>query len=155
MKNILLASLVGVIGIGFILKDKAKNIIDDYNAAMRKLRFRIDDIANVKYGGGALKASIKLNVNNPTTTNLVAETGGLVTLSKLDFYTNSGDFIGTARPNITAFDFPANSTTTTQFIPVEMPIGISLFSTVMNLLKDPKKIIVKPTIVVLDKTHTF
>jgi len=155
MKKILIISAV-VLGAGFMFaKDKATKLLTEYESVFKQLKIKLGGISNVNYSNSQLTANVVLHITNPTAINLGVDTNNYVTLKKLLFFTESGKYIGEAHPNISNLQLPAQATTATPAIPVEVPINNNVFSIGIELMTNSKNLQVKAVLEAFNQTYTI
>jgi len=153
-KTLFISSLL--LGAGLLYaKNKVTTTIADYEAVFKQLKISLAGINKFDFSNGQLTADVSLNITNPTTTNLGVDTSNYVTLKKLLFYTQSGNYIGEAHPNISNIKIPALATTPTDPIPVVVPINNNVFSIGIELATSSNKLQVKAVIEAFNQTYTI
>jgi len=154
MKKIIIISAL-VLGAGFMFaKDKATKLLSEYENVFKQLQIKLGGISNVNVSGSELKANVVLHITNPTPIHLGVDTNNYVTLKKLLFYTQSGNYIGEAHPNISNLQLPAQETTATPSIPVVVPINNNVFSIGIELMTNSKNLQVKAVLEAFNQTYT-
>jgi len=150
-KIIIISGLLLTAGVLFA-KDKATNLIAEYESVFKLLKIKLGGISNVDLSNSQLTANVVLHITNPTAIHLGVDTNNYVTLKKLLFFTESGKHIGDAYPDISKFSLPAQSTIPIPAIPVVVPIKLSV---AVELAMNSSNLQVQAEIEVLNQTYTI
>ncbi|GAA4274956.1 hypothetical protein U6A24_12590 [Aquimarina gracilis] len=153
MKKLLLLGGAAFLASTYFGKQKIteiRNVIDS-------LILRVNGIRNFKFDLTGLNFDIDLNITNPTTENLNLQTGNMITLRRLLFYTDQGEFIGQSFPNLTGIEIPANGTINIANLRTHIDTGNigTLINNAIGLFIDPSKLQVKAEIESLGKLYTI
>ncbi|WP_271770467.1 hypothetical protein [Aquimarina algiphila] len=151
MKNILLLVGGAVIGSMYFGKQKVteiRNVID-------ALLLRVNGIRNFQLESTGVNFDIDLDITNPTEQGLNLSTGNLVTLKRLLFYSESGQFIGESFPNLSGIEIPAKGSMNIPNLSTSIDISNigSLFNSAIGIFIDPSKLNVKAELESLGKSY--
>jgi len=155
MKKALIVSVLAISGIYFLAKNKVSQLIDDYKTALLSLTYDLNKLSNLGFNSQSISGYVSLSIANPTNLDLSIKTAGKIVLSRLDFYTNKGLYIGYATPNLSEIEILSNSVFITPDIAFNIPLKSVSLKVITELIKDYKNIQVKPTIQALNQTYTF
>lgn len=130
--------------------------LDQIKKTAKSLKVSLDGVHDFKIQDKGLAFDVDLKIANPTDTSLKFDSKKLLELDKLSFFTEKGEFLGDAKPEISAIDLPENTETPISGISVFIPIKgpVSFIKNVVNALKKPKQIEIKADVKVLRKTFT-
>jgi len=152
-KIIIISALVVTAGIYFA-KDKATKLLSEYENVFKQLQIKLGGISNINVSGGQLTANVVLHITNPTVIHLGVDTNNYVTLKKLLFFTQNGNYIGEAHPNISNLQLPGQQTTPTPAIPVVVPLNNNALSVGIELATNSKNLQVKAVLEAFNQTYT-
>ncbi|PSG90869.1 hypothetical protein [Aurantibacter aestuarii] len=155
MKNILIISALTVSGVYFLAKNKVSRVINDYKLALNNLTYNLNKLSNLGFNSQLIRGKVSLNITNNSALDLVLKTAGKITLTRLDFYTPKGLYIGYATPNLSEIEILANSTYTTPEIDFNVPLTSVSIKVITELFSNYQNIQIKPTINALGKNYTF
>lgn len=155
MKKIAIISALVLGSVILLSKDKVKALFSEYEDTLNKLKIQLNDISDVDISNSTLTAKAILNITNPTLISIGANSGGYITLKKLEFYTASGEYIGVATPNITNIELPAQQTISTPRIPLSIPLNGNIIDLGIELMTNSKNLQVKGEVEAFGKIITF
>lgn len=155
MKNILIISALTVGGVYFLAKNKVSQVINDYKLALSNLSYSLNKLSNLGFNSQLIRGKVSLNITNNSALDLVLKTAGKITLTRLDFYTPKGLYIGYVTPNLSEIEILANSTYTTPEIDFNVPLTSVSIKVITELFSNYQNIQIKPTINALGKNYTF
>jgi len=104
MKNILVLTSIGLLGLVAYGRNKAKKV---ENIASN-LKFQMHKINKVGFSGNAMNLNLDLKLTNNTDSSFNVSTGNFITLNKLEFFNRNGDKVAEANKiisNITLTPF--------------------------------------------------
>lgn len=148
MKKILgIAAIIGAVA--YFGKKK----VDNYQVVFSKLKVKFLGLSGLSFSNGNITFKTTLQVLNPSNIPLDIATGNAVTLRRLLFYNNVGEFLGEATPNLSAIQIPAKSSIELKNIHTEVPITEieDLFGTALSIFQDTKNLKVKVELEALGK----
>ncbi len=151
MKKILVVGGIFALAATYFGKQKVteiRNVID-------KLLMRVNGIHNFKMDTAGVRFEINLNITNPTNQALSLVTGNMITLKRLLFYSNTGEFIGESYPNLTGIEIPANGNINIPNLKTSIKTANfgNLINNALGVLINPSKLKVKAEIESLGKTY--
>lgn len=155
MKHILIISALVVGSIVLLSKDKVSALLKQYENTLNSLKIGLGSISNIDISDSVLSADIALSINNPTRLGVGADTGGYIKFKKLQLFTESGQYIGEAKPNISALTLPANTTTLTSKTPLTIPLNGNIVNLGIELFTNSKNLQVKADVEAFGKVFTF
>jgi len=85
-KIIIISGLLLTAGVLFA-KDKATELITEYESVFKLLKIKLGGISNVDLSNSQLTANVVLHITNPTVIHLGVDTNNYVTLKRLLFFT--------------------------------------------------------------------
>lgn len=114
MKKIFVYSAVGYSL--YHLLSKGKQVVQAYN----NIETKVVGVRNVKAGISAFTMDIDVLVSNTGDVPIDVNTGGLVTLTKVNLFSAKGTLIGTSTPGATNLNIPANGSQLIKNIPTSI-----------------------------------
>ena len=153
-KTILLLSAAAIGGSLFFLKSK----LDQYLQVVKNLQFKIKDVQVniVDVQGEQIIFTADVELFNPTNISIEVP-GEKIILRKMHFKSSSGKYLGTAVPNLSNLDMPANGTRLITNIPASAPfsaIGVSI-SELAGLAANPENLNITTEVEVFGKIITI
>lgn len=149
--------LIGIAAIGLATYYFGNKKVTEVKSVVDQLKLQVNGIRNLQVSSGGIKFKIDLNINNPTDQPLNLNTAQVVTLSRLRFFANNGDFIGESFPNISDISIPAygsiNIPNLDTFVKVSN-LG-NLFNNVLQLFAEPSNLKVQAELSALGQTYTI
>lgn len=149
------------IGVGVSLTVAAilvKNKVDQVKQIFKDLSFGVDSIKNINFLGfnQPLIITVDVMLKNNSPHEFSVNTGGLINLNRVDFYTPKGEKIGEANKQITNIMLLPNNATIIEDVQVIVQPKDILKIALQNLnsLK-PKDLIAKAQIDILGKQYTI
>lgn len=114
MKKIFVYSAVGYSL--YHLLSKGKQVVQAY----KNIETKVVGVRNVKAGISAFTMDIDVLVSNTGGVPIDVNTGGLVTLTKVNLFSAKGTLIGTSTPGATNLNIPANGSQLIKNIPTSI-----------------------------------
>lgn len=153
MKKIL---LLGGAAAAYWAYKAGSNKVDTIKQTVEALIIKVASVSNFNIIDGGITFNTTLRVTNPTPNPLNLNAQQLVTIRKISFYTNDGQYLGVSYPNITGISIPANGVIMVSDIPTQ--VKVSNFGTLLNnaigLFLDPNKLKITTEIDALGRTYT-
>ena len=133
---------------GYQLFKAGSNKLGSIQNVAKNLIVKIASISTPNIVDGGVTFNTNLSISNPTSEPLNLDGNSIVTISKIDFYTASGDFLGESFPNITGISIPANSTIQIKNVPTFVRVVNfgNLLTNAINIYLDPKQLKIVSTI---------
>lgn len=114
MKKIFVYSAVGYSL--YHLLSKGKQVVQAY----KNIETKVVGVRNVKAGISTFTMDIDVLVSNTGGVSIDVNTGGLVTLTKVNLFSAKGTLIGTSTPGATNLNIPANGSQLIKNIPTSI-----------------------------------
>ncbi len=147
--------LIGGVAFGAMYFGKQK--VTEIKNVVDALLLRVNGIRNFQIETTGVNFDIDLDITNPTKEGLHLSTGNLVTLKRLLFYSESGQFIGESFPNLSGIEIPARGSMNIPNLSTSIDISNigNLFNSAIGIFIDPSKLNVKAELESLGKTYTI
>lgn len=151
-KIIAIGAIVGALALAG--KNKVEDYVDDYVTIFSKLKVKFLSLTNLGFANGGITCKINIRITNTSNINLDIVTGNYITLRRVLFYNDVGEFLGESYPNISAIQIPAKSAIELNNIPTEIPITQieDIFGTALSIFSNPENLHVKIELEALGKT---
>ncbi len=151
MKNLLLLGGVALVAVSYYGKRKVteiRNVIDS-------LILGVSGIHNFNFAAGNLTFDIDLKIANPTNQALNVQTGNLITVKRLLFYSQKGDFIGESFPNLSSIEIPAHGSISIKNLATQINTSNlgNLINNALSIFTDANNLQVKAEIESLGKIY--
>ena len=134
-------------------KDKVKG----YSQALENLSFNLKSVKNINFDGlGGLSLKADVQIVNPSNLDLSIP-GSMINIQQIEFFTKSGQLLGTANTNINNIAISAQGTKLLQNIPVQIPISQALgnISELLDIVGDSSNLNIATTIEIFGKQFTL
>lgn len=148
--------LGGLAYLGYQAFQFGNNKVSQVKNVVERLKVRVTSINNVKIVDGGVTFYTNLEVINTTAQGLDVQSNQIVSIRRINFFTEGGQFLGVATPNITGINLPPNQSVNLKSIPTFVEIknfGVVLDNAI-GLFLDPNRLRITTEITALGKTFT-
>ena len=154
MRNLV---ILGVAALAYGAYRFGNNKIDSVRQTIQSLQIRVGSISNLGLADGGVRFNTNLTVTNPTNQALNLNAQEVVKISKIRFFTDTGQFLGESNPNITGIQIGPLSTITVRDIPTFVRVSNfgALLNNAIGLFLDPNKLKIKTELTALGRTYTI
>ena len=139
---------------GYQLFKAGSNKLGNIQNVAKSLIVKIDSISTPEIVSGGTKFDTNLSITNPASEALNLNGSSIVKITKIDFYTASGDYLGESFPNITNISIAPHSTIQVKNVPTFVRVVNfgNLLTNAINIYLDPKQLKIETTISAFGQT---
>ena len=133
-----------------------KGKFDKYREVADRLSLRLKNVGSINFSGGNVLLKVDVELINPTATAINVP-GEQITIKNIHFFTLTGQQLGTATPNLSDINLPAQATRTISNIPVTLPISAigDNISEILSILSDTSRLKITADIEAFGKQFTI
>ena len=131
----------------------AKKQVNNATNVVNNLTFKVAKINTINFAIGSIDINLDLTLTNNTNIDFSANTGKLLSLQKIDIYTDTGIHVATATKQLYNIFLPAFGSATITDVQAQIPMT-NLTSVAISLIRNnPKKLEIKAHVNILGNNY--